>query len=125
MAEPNGTAVIDEPEAGPSSPRPAKVPLPSSPPASNSNSLLNSAVLSPPLPLGRTSGESARSLGGHDDDAVSQLEAELAVVRNEKEVLSGQYRGLLGKLTAMRQSLGEKLREDAVSRESPRAATMR
>jgi hypothetical protein len=42
------------------------------------------------------------------------VEAELAVVRQEKEVLSGQYRGLLGKLTAMRSSLGEKLREDAV-----------
>jgi hypothetical protein len=30
-------------------------------------------------------------------------------------VLSNQYRTLLGKLTAMRASLGEKLREDAVS----------
>ena len=80
-------------EAGPSSPKPPKVPLPTSPVA----------------PV-RSSIESSRS-----NDAVAQLEAELAVVRNEKEVLGGQYRGLLGKLTAMRQSLGEKLREDAVS----------
>jgi len=44
----------------------------------------------------------------------SQLKHELAVARQEKEVLGNQYRNLLGKLTAMRQSLGEKLREDAV-----------
>lgn len=45
---------------------------------------------------------------------MSTLEQELAVVRQEKEVLANQYRTLLGKLTAMRSSLGEKLREDAV-----------
>lgn len=46
---------------------------------------------------------------------ISQLEEELEVVRGEKESLGNQYRALLGKLTAMRQSLGDKLREDAVS----------
>lgn len=45
-----------------------------------------------------------------------ELENELAVVKQEKDVLGNQYRTLLGKLTAMRQSLGDKLREDAVSR---------
>jgi len=51
------------------------------------------------------------------DDAsrISQLEEELEVVRGEKESLGNQYRALLGKLTTMRQSLGDKLREDAVS----------
>jgi predicted nucleic acid-binding Zn-ribbon protein len=56
----------------------------------------------------------------HDDvpesgrERISQLEQELALTRQEKEGLSNQYRTLLGKLTAMRQSLGDKLREDAV-----------
>jgi hypothetical protein len=35
-------------------------------------------------------------------------------VKQEKDVLGNQYRSLLGKLTTMRKSLGEKLREDAV-----------
>jgi hypothetical protein len=47
-------------------------------------------------------------------DRITQLEEELEVVRGEKESLGNQYRALLGKLTAMRQSLGDKLREDAV-----------
>ena len=47
-------------------------------------------------------------------DRIGQLEEELEVVRGEKESLGNQYRALLGKLTAMRQSLGDKLREDAV-----------
>jgi hypothetical protein len=46
---------------------------------------------------------------------INQLEEELEVVRGEKESLGNQYRALLGKLTTMRQSLGDKLREDAVS----------
>jgi len=45
---------------------------------------------------------------------INQLEEELEVVRGEKESLGNQYRALLGKLTTMRQSLGDKLREDAV-----------
>lgn len=43
------------------------------------------------------------------------LEAELERTRAEKDHLSHQYRSLLGKLTAMRNTLGEKLKEDAVS----------
>jgi hypothetical protein len=39
---------------------------------------------------------------------------ELERVRAEKDHLSHQYRSLLGKLTAMRNTLGEKLKEDAV-----------
>jgi predicted nucleic acid-binding Zn-ribbon protein len=48
------------------------------------------------------------------DDRIRDLEDELARVRDEKDALDGQYRGLLGKLTMMRKSLGDKLREDAV-----------
>jgi hypothetical protein len=43
------------------------------------------------------------------------LEAQLERTRAEKDQLSHQYRTLLGKLTAMRNTLGEKLKEDAVS----------
>ena len=50
------------------------------------------------------------------DRRVAELEEELAIARQEKETLGNQYRSLLAKLTAMRQSLGDKLREDAVSR---------
>ena len=49
------------------------------------------------------------------NERLAQVEAELASTKHDKEVLSGQYRGLLGKLTAMRSTLGEKLKEDAVS----------
>lgn len=95
----------EQPEAGPSSPKatPPAVPTESPPPA---------ALDSISLPPARPSLDSAR---GDEGDQIAQLEAELAVVRNEKELLGGQYRGLLGKLTSMRQSLGNKLREDAVS----------
>ncbi|WWC60507.1 uncharacterized protein I303_103080 [Kwoniella dejecticola CBS 10117] len=46
-------------------------------------------------------------------ERISQLEEELSATRQENEKLSGQYRGLLGKLTAMRTTLGDKLKEDA------------
>ncbi|RXK42564.1 hypothetical protein M231_00118 [Tremella mesenterica] len=46
-------------------------------------------------------------------DRTGQLESQLLAVRQEKDVLQAQYRALLGKLTAMRQGLGEKLKEDA------------
>ncbi|KAG7539611.1 hypothetical protein FFLO_03487 [Filobasidium floriforme] len=44
---------------------------------------------------------------------IQALESELAQTVREKEHLSTQYRTLLGKLQAMRNSLGEKLKEDA------------
>ena len=50
-----------------------------------------------------------------NNERMSRLEVELETTRQEKDALGAQYRSLLGKLTAMRQSLGEKLREDAVS----------
>lgn len=46
---------------------------------------------------------------------VVSLEAELERVTGEKDHLETQYRSLLGKLTTMRSTLGEKLRQDAVS----------
>lgn len=70
-------------------------------------------------------GEAAEAdeAGGEEDeddedqeqDRIQALESELAQTVREKEHLSTQYRTLLGKLQAMRNSLGEKLKEDAVS----------
>lgn len=48
-------------------------------------------------------------------DNVEKLQQELERTRGEKEALAEQYRNLLGKLTTMRTTLGNKLREDAVS----------
>ena len=69
-------------------------------------------------PRTSTSDRSPRSSLDHPnatpEQRIALLEDELAGTRQEKEVLGNQYRTLLGKLTAMRQSLGDKLREDAV-----------
>jgi hypothetical protein len=80
-----------------------------SPPPQASTSQLspNPDILSP-----RSSFDEDVASNGRD--RIGQLEHDLSTTRQEKEVLSNQYRSLLGKLTAMRQSLGDKLREDAV-----------
>lgn len=48
-----------------------------------------------------------------DSTRIARLEHELETTRAEKEQLGTQYRSLLSKLTTMRQSLGDRLREDA------------
>lgn len=48
------------------------------------------------------------------DERIRILEDDLETTRQEKEALGNQYRSLLGKLTAMRTTLGDKLKEDAV-----------
>lgn len=52
---------------------------------------------------------------GHGSSRVRELEQELARTREERDGLEGQYKGLLGKLTQMRSTLGDRLRQDAVS----------
>jgi FtsZ-binding cell division protein ZapB len=49
------------------------------------------------------------------DDRIAQLQEELEKVTNERDTFQSQYRGLLGKLSNMRTTLGDKLRQDAVS----------
>lgn len=73
---------------------------------------------------GRSTGEHGDAQdedGGHTDsgDRIAELEAELDRVSNEKDTLESQYRGLLGKLTNMRNTLGDKLRQDAVRPRTP------
>lgn len=52
---------------------------------------------------------------GDSSDRLSQLQSELDKVTNERDTFQSQYRGLLSKLTNMRATLGDKLRQDAVS----------
>ena len=51
-----------------------------------------------------------------DAERLRELEAQLAQTRLEKESFEAQYTNLLGKLTAMRATVGDKLKQDAVSR---------
>lgn len=44
------------------------------------------------------------------------LRQELLLARRERAEFEAQYKGLLGKLTQMRATLGERLRRDAVRR---------
>lgn len=52
--------------------------------------------------------------GEPSDDRDSLLE-ELRAAREERDTFQGQYKMLLGKLTQMRSTLGDRLRQDAVS----------
>lgn len=67
----------------------------------------------------------------HDDHdpgsstRVANLEADLDRVTDEKNKLESQYRNLLGKLTNMRNTLGDKLRQDAVSQSLSHKALLR
>ena len=49
-----------------------------------------------------------------NSDPMLRLQEELERTKEEKETLTAQYRNLLGKLTTMRTTLGNKLQQDAV-----------
>src|SRR5258706_13696325 len=55
-----------------------------------------------------------RSLHNGDVGAVEELQAELIRTREEKELLEGQYRTLLDRLSEMKSKIGQKLKQDAV-----------
>ena len=75
----------------------------------------------PPLTNGNTddhatNGSNTSQDSDDDDlDPVERLQRELERTKEEKDVLTSQYRTLLSKLTAMRTTLGNKLQQDAVS----------
>ncbi|KAG6831849.1 hypothetical protein H0H87_003648 [Tephrocybe sp. NHM501043] len=48
-----------------------------------------------------------------DNDPIAKLQRELERTREEKDTLAAQYRNLLAKLTTMRTTLGNKLKQDA------------
>lgn len=54
------------------------------------------------------------SLYNGDPDTVEGLQAELKHTREEKELLEGQYRTLLDRLSEMKSKIGHKLKQDAV-----------
>ena len=55
-----------------------------------------------------------RSLHNGDVGEVEELQAELIRTREEKELLEGQYRTLLDRLSEMKSKIGQKLKQDAV-----------
>ncbi|KAG5349513.1 hypothetical protein C0989_003342 [Termitomyces sp. Mn162] len=57
-----------------------------------------------------TSGDSGEDA---DDDPITKFKRELELTREEKDILAAQYRNLLAKLTTMRTTLGNKLKQDA------------
>lgn len=66
------------------------------------------------------SAASTESNGTHaaaqvEPTTLPEMSDELRRVREERDALQAQYQGLLGKLTGMRNTLGERLRQDAVS----------
>ena len=98
-----------------------------------------SSVVSPPssadVRLSLDSGRSSPSVNGpngtlngrrHDDDndedggqdPVQKLQRDLQRTNEEKENLATQYQNLLTKLTAMRTTLGNKVKQDAVRRQT-------
>ncbi|KAL8293284.1 hypothetical protein RQP46_000978 [Phenoliferia psychrophenolica] len=78
--------------------------------------------LAPPLPLSNSNHYSnhsdqdqdgARGEAGGESKRVRELDEELVRTRREKEALEAQYTNLLGKLTTMRATVGDKLKQDA------------
>ncbi|KAG5634220.1 hypothetical protein H0H81_002828 [Sphagnurus paluster] len=62
---------------------------------------------------GHTSARNGDAEEESTTDPISQLQRELERTREEKDTLATQYRNLLAKLTTMRTTLGNKLKQDA------------
>jgi hypothetical protein len=65
-------------------------------------------------PDGESVGQEEGQGGEQEDERLESLERALDKTRGEKEALEKQYRGLVAKVGTMRDTLGKKLREDAV-----------
>ncbi|OJT12119.1 GRIP domain-containing protein [Trametes pubescens] len=80
-------------------------------------SLDGERILGSPPPLNGLSGKPSPNGDAHQDsdnlDPMQRLERELQRTREEKDTLATQYRNLLAKLTTMRTTLGNKLKQDA------------
>ena len=64
-----------------------------------------------PAAEGQDAGAAAE---GADGERIQLLEDELDRTRQDRDAWEAQYQGLLAKLTAMRNTLGDKLKQDAV-----------
>ncbi|CAL1699133.1 unnamed protein product [Somion occarium] len=69
----------------------------------------------PPIANGTADGQDYEDLEGLDP--IQRLQRELERTREEKDNLAAQYRNLLAKLTTMRTTLGNKLKQDALDRQ--------
>ncbi|KAG7095430.1 hypothetical protein E1B28_006179 [Marasmius oreades] len=82
-------------------------------PAELRSSLDSDRSNTPPINL-IPNGSSAETTDEDDTlDPISRLQRELERTRGEKETLATQYRNLVAKLTTMRTTLGNKLKQDA------------
>lgn len=79
---------------------------------------LDRANLPSSLTLPNGTASTGVGVNGSDDsedlDPVERLQKELNRTKEEKDALASQYRTLLSRLTAMRDTLGNKLKQDAV-----------
>ena len=68
-----------------------------------------------PSPTKAVNGTTNGDVEDHEDwDPIQRLQHELQRTKEEKDTLAAQYRSLLAKLTTMRTTLGNKLKQDAV-----------
>ncbi|KAH7878685.1 uncharacterized protein C8R40DRAFT_782157 [Lentinula edodes] len=99
----------------------ASPPMLSSPPTRTMNGLslgetrssLDSERSNPASPIHVNGNGSAQAEPDESPDSIERLQRELQRTREEKEALATQYRNLLAKLTQMRTTLGNKLKQDA------------
>ncbi|GAW05158.1 guanylate kinase [Lentinula edodes] len=76
-------------------------------------SSLDSERSNPASPIHVNGNGSAQAEPDESPDSIERLQRELQRTREEKEALATQYRNLLAKLTQMRTTLGNKLKQDA------------
>ena len=77
-------------------------------------SLDSQRSFSPPTNGTNGTPDGATQDGDEELDPVQRLQRELERTKEEKDTLAAQYRNLLSKLTTMRTTLGNKLKQDAV-----------
>lgn len=75
---------------------------------------LDSERSNPASPIHVNGNGNAQAEPDESPDSIEALQRELQRTREEKEALGTQYRNLLAKLTQMRTTLGNKLKQDAV-----------
>lgn len=75
------------------------------------------AEQSPPTPLNQPEGEEGSYPGEEEEEneRIRILEEELERTREDRDAWESQYQALLAKLTTMRNTVGDKLKQDAVS----------
>ncbi|KAJ3857975.1 hypothetical protein EV368DRAFT_70603 [Lentinula lateritia] len=74
---------------------------------------LDSEQSNPASPIHVNGNGNAQTEPDESPDSIERLQRELQRTREEKEALGTQYRNLLAKLTQMRTTLGNKLKQDA------------